>query len=204
MKRFLLPLVALCLLAPNVQAQDEKKAPEPPIQEMANGLQIQIYNSVNSDEMKDDIAEMLGIRIWKFRVSSLPKNQKVMLRLEVHTPGKEAVTFNGLIMDTVEKFDLIYGLQPIEGNDLTTSPKTRVYNRSSYYIEGVENRSPGDTNIYPNPFLGLGQHSIYRDPPVRPDGSILLMRFSPSGKFDDPKNSELVVVATLQDPPPAK
>lgn len=203
MKPFLLLLVALCFLAPNVVAQDEKKAPELYLHELDNGLQIQAYDT---DTMADETTDMLGIRFWKVLFSTKQKGKQLMTNLELRTPGKEAKRLGGGVgVFPLDKANVIFAVQSIDGDDFTSSPKTRFYVRLGEHTGvGSENRSPGNSYTIPNPFLGLGNYVIRDTPTVRADGSIVLVTFQPSDKNNDPKNSELVVVATLQDPPPAK
>lgn len=167
---------------------------------MANGLQIQSYDTRNP---RDDVAEMLGIWMWKFRLSTLEKDKRVHVRLELRTPGEKPKQFGGSGKSPFSKGDYIFGIQPIGGDstDINSCPKIRFYSRDSSYSGEIENRSGGNSFVVDNPFRNLGGPSFY-EPLVRADGSILLVRFSPSGKDDDPKNSELVVVTSLKSPPP--
>ena len=173
------------------------------------GLQVQINNLKS---LRGDTEEMLGIWFWKFRFSLPKEGKQLRVIWELRRPDKEPFRFLETGGNPFPKIDTIFGLQPVggeqidthDGNKIDTSPKIRMYNRQSTFDGGIEDTGLGRSEVRDNPFLGLGSRRIPINPLVRPDGSILLVQFQPSGKNDDPKNSELVVVATLQDPPPAK
>lgn len=203
MKQLFSLLLTASLFASHVVAQEAEKAREPYLHEVANGLQIQAYDT---DTMVDDTTDMLGIRFWKIRFSTKEKGKQLMTHLELRTPGKESRRLGGGTgISPLEKVDIILGIQPVDGDYLSSSPKTRFYTRLDDGREaGRLPRKPGNSYTNSNPFLNLGGYSMRQQPLVRADGTILLLSFGPSSKDGDPKNSELVVVATLQEPPPAQ
>lgn len=192
MKRFLPLLLTMCFLVPCANAQEQVQVTEPEIHKMANGLQIQSYDT---RILRDDLAQMLGVWMWKIRLSTLEKGKSVDVKLELRSPGEKPKPFGGFGESSFEKGDYVFGIQPTGGDSIfiDDSPKIRLYSRGG---------SMGDSHVIDNPFRNLGGPSFPWEPSVRADGSILLIRFSPSGKDDDLKNSELVVVTSLQSPPP--
>lgn len=164
-------------------------------------LQVQIYDK----NVSDDLAQMLGVEMWKIRLIPREKGQYVRVTLELHIPGKKPYLIYDLTDRFIVKGEYVFGLQPVDGDKVDSSTKIRFYHRFSVFFTDeagdVGNKRRGGFETRPNPFLNLGQPFSYNLPPLRGDGNIILKSFKPSNQDDDSKNSELVVVATLQDPP---
>lgn len=140
----------------------------------------------------DEIANILGIQQWRFRVVTPSDQDRLQHRVELREPGKPDIEVNYGVMWTMGGRDkeMVVAFYPIAG-ELNTAEKVKTYIRIG---GGTSSR------IWDSPFKGLGGSSRSPLATKQEDESLLLMEFSQSGNHPDPNGTRLVLTLKIAEP----
>jgi hypothetical protein len=155
------------------------------------------------EAQKDDLAQILGMEMWKFNLVLPEPGMSLNCKLELRQKGKPAKTITsvGLSADASER-ELLVALYTSNG-PFERAPKLKYYLRwgGMYARDMVDNplRGLGDGS----PCCSPGGTSILPTAQIQKDGSLVLMAFTRSGDFLDksgnfpyPDNSLLTLTIT--------
>jgi hypothetical protein len=120
-----------------------------------------------------ELANILGISRWNFKIQTPQKNQMVMCKVEVREAGHKPIPIGGVgvgEMPNSDNMNFSIALYPV-GSNLSSPCQLKVMETSN---------GNGSTSYTSNPFVHAELAS--GSPVQQPDGSFLLMSGNNSGK----------------------
>jgi hypothetical protein len=153
---------------------------------MSDGLQI-----TPLEVERDDVANILGIQQWRFRVVTPSASDRIQHTLELREKGRpgakfiDGVTWAG---GSGNEREIVLALYPLAG-DLTAAEQIKIYIRVG---NGTVN------SIIDNPFKEL-TGGFSREPVAsgQEDGSLLLAECTRNTPFPDPNNPRLFLTIKI-------
>ncbi len=205
MKHSLCLLILLLSLSP-LRAQPQpapeaapEAAPKPPAVRLNDGTIVTLL-----EEMRDDVATLAEIKLWRFQIQLPTPDLQLNYRLEMRRPDKTIEISRGDYWPPRET-EFVLGLMPKGSESLDSAEKLKVYtgsftpnslkmmNGDSYSLRQCENPIK-DLKILKD-FMLLSSWEA-----ANADGSVPLGKFY-SGATQEPSKSELFLVFTTEKRP---
>lgn len=183
---FLVPsLLSACNTDTTFPKQAAQASPEE--HKLPNGLRVEILPAE-----KSDVARVLGVKMWKFKVTRPKAGQLLNCQLLVRRKGKAIATLGGVGTAEVTasqnpSIDVLIGLHPLKDS----------WSESDEVKSLIGTGSGGSPSVHKNPFkdLSIG----YGDATLQKDGSFLLMvGDKQSTKWPQEKDNDLALVLVLK------
>ena len=184
MKGFLCLALMLCALSPAYS----QPQPAPPQNDLAvTAIPLEI----------NDVARMMGIHLWRFKIHPTAPNVGINYRLELRRPDKTATVMDSTgFGSSASDAELTFGLMPKDGEPLDSAKTLRTYTRFSSDGGGITAGTYCDNPIRTPKVAG---YSVSPLGEINPDGSVILMRFN-TRDTENPGERQLVLMLTSTKP----
>lgn len=156
-------------------------------------VQIGELNIRTQETEPDEIANILGIQLWKFEVDLPVEEVETGLQAELvlRDPQTGIQTIEELRVITTESdLGTLVAIYPI-AESLFNAEQVRIY---------MESGSGSTSSVIANPFREFSASYTANPVDVLEDGSFLLMAFSDTGSMPAPDNTTLELRLTTWDP----